>query len=216
MNIENMPVEKYASLTANLVKQKRERRVFHFPEINVHMKNWVLDWEHSRVTRYGIEIGYYDELTVPFFENMVISQGKDVGYCIASATVAGGSNDSWNFLIKNVGKEKLVNLFTTMVERGLKTGVIFTDFAPSNVVFKDGEPCLIDLEGLESFSCLLEGKPLSHEAPSRNLAKCDNPLWRGFDMYYGKFARDVVGLDNFSETFDCIKSVEILYDLLRG
>jgi len=35
-------------------------------------------------------------------------------------------------------------------------------------------------------------------------------------MYYGKFARDVVGLDNFSETFDCIKSVEILYDLLRG
>ena len=214
MIIENKNIEEYANLTASLIKQKRERRVLHFPALNTHMKNWVLDWEHSRVTRYGLEVGYYDEETVPFFENVVISEGKDVGYCISSGTVAGASSDSWDLLIRNVGKEKLVTLFKTMVRRGLDKGVIFTDFAASNVIFKDGVPCLIDLEGLESFSWLFEGKPLPHEAPNRNLSKCDNPLWRGFDMYYGKFMRDVAGVEDFSDTLNSIKSVENLYTIL--
>ena len=212
--IENKDIKYYSSFTGNVVKRKRERRVICYPELDVHMKNWVSMWEHSKVTRHGFEIGYYDNITVPFFTNMVIEDGLDIGYCVKSGTVAGGSEDSWDYLIANVGKENLVNLFKVIVERSLEHKMIYTDLAPSNLIFRENKVCLIDLEGLESFSWLFEGKPLDHEAASRNLQKCDNPLWRGFDEYYNKFVREVIGIEDFKETFNCIKSIKDLYNIL--
>ena len=71
-NQEKIDIKFYEHSKKNLVKQKRERRVIEFPDLGIHMKNWVPNWEHSKVTRKGFELGYYDNVTVPFFENMVV------------------------------------------------------------------------------------------------------------------------------------------------
>jgi len=213
--VNSKDIKSYDNHKRFIVKQKRERRVYSFPGINVHMKYWVPNWEHSRVTRKGFEMGYYDDKTVPFFKNMITSNGLDLGYTIETGTVAGSSIDNWESLINKVGKQKLIDFFKLLLSRGLEKEAIFTDLAPSNIISKNGIPCLIDLEGLESFSWMFEGKPLSHEAQNRNLAKCDNPFYRGFDEYYVKFVKDVIGIKDYDGKLNSVKAVESMYNLVK-
>ena len=214
INVKNVDISFYSNIKSSSIKRKRERRVDYYPDLKVHMKSWVEDWEHSKVTRYGFESGYYDSITVPYFKNIVTHNNKDLGYCIETGVVAGSTLDTWNFLIAEVGRNNLIVFFKLLIERGLSTGSIFTDLAPSNIIVKNNKPCLIDLEGLESFSWMFDGNPLPHEAQNRNLQKCDNPFWRGFDEYYHKFMKDVVGIENFNDKLNSVKSIKKMYTLL--
>ena len=116
IDIKSKDLNFYKGMKSNLVKIKRERRVDYYPDLNIHMKFWVEDWEHSKVTRYGFESGYYDNVTVPYFKNMVTHNNKDLGYCIEAGIVAGSSLDSWDFLISEVGHDNLIAFFKLLID----------------------------------------------------------------------------------------------------
>lgn len=171
---------------------KRERAVAFDNEF--YYKFWVPGWEHGLVTRHGIESGFYDKSISCVLDSIIVDSGRDIGYRMHRAQVAGGSRDSWQNLIENTTKETRQKFITSIMEKSVSLGMTVTDMCPSNVVIYNGEISLIDYEGLASFDWLFNSKPQPWEAQNRNLKKYPTPFWRDMSKHIKSYAEQCIGV----------------------
>ena len=191
---------------------KRERAVY-FDEFNYY-KFWVKDWEHSRVSKHGFDIGFYDLKTAYAFDSFIVDEdGSQLGYKMKKGKVAGGSKDSWETLIKKTNTKERHDFIKTIFQRAKKNSCIVSDMCPANIVVIDNKISLIDYEGLASFDWFFSGIPQKWEAQNRNLNKYPKPLWRDMSKYLISYCNECLGTD-YHEDVNSEKNFLILHDVV--
>ena len=179
--------------------KKRTRAVL--KDDKYHYKLWEYGWEHSKVTRDCIKIGYYDEKIIPAFVAMIVDGNTDVGYIMKSGKVMGASRGSWHELIKHTDRDQRLFFLHEVLQRSLKHARIISDMVPSNIIVYDNKISCIDLEGVESFSWMFSGVPEKHEAQNRNLNKVSKPYWKIMSDYTKLYLNECLGL-NYDKEID--------------
>jgi hypothetical protein len=177
---------------SNLIHQKRERAVY--KSGNEYYKIWVRAWEHSKAVRHALNIGFYDEALTSGLTALIVDDDLDVGYAMKAGKLIGKSSDNWQVLIKNTTGQQRFDFIQTVFNRAVKHKCILDDMAPSNVILLDGNISLIDLESVQSYSWLFNGKPEEWEAQNRNLNKIPHPYWRDVSKYLLSYLKECVGL----------------------
>ena len=192
LNLEEVQYSSIDFNTKSLHHKKRTRAVFR--DSNYHYKLWEFGWEHGKVARDCIKIGYYDKKIVPAFVSMIVHDGLDVGYIMKSGKVMGASRGDWQELIKQTTREQRLIFLHEVLQRSLKHSRIISDMVPSNIIVFEGQICCIDLEGVESFSWIFNGVPEPHEAQNRNLNKVSKPYWKIMSDYTKLYMDQCLGL----------------------
>ena len=186
-----------------------------FKDENYHYKLWEYGWEHGNVTRNCFEVGYYDLKMIPAFVSMITHEGKDVGYIMKSGKVMGESRDPWNNLVKYTTQKQQLLFLNQVLQKSVRHNRIISDMVPSNVIIFEDDICLIDLEGVESFDWMFNGKPEPHEAQNRNLNKVSKPYWGIMSQWTKMYMEQCLGI-KYDKDLDSPQNIQEAANIISG
>ena len=121
--------------------QDHSRWIFHDEENKLYYKIWNDTYIRRDNIIHGMNSGFYDEVTCPGLEGIIMFDGYCRGYIM---------HEMENF------KSSLKDFYEIVKQKTLSSDHFYHDYSANHVLNFNGLPCLIDLDGIHHMSELDE------------------------------------------------------------
>jgi len=208
--------------TAETVKQRKARSVFRIG--NLYYKVWVPNWSQGDITKHAIDSGFYNEVLAGALTSLLVDESGQRGYvCKAGKSLQAGPwhphhslSKFWNAFCKNVDLSARARFMYELLDRAIRSGGMYTDLAPQNMILIDNKISLIDLESYSSFSFLFDKERQPYEKFSLDAKWKPHKSFTGaVDKYYKQYFKACLNIDIAKQKINSIGMVKELRDMLK-